>query len=57
VLHAFTGDSDGAFPYSGLVSVGGKLYGDTNAGGTVSGCEERGCGTAFSWPLRAPHHL
>ncbi|HEV3090509.1 MAG TPA: choice-of-anchor tandem repeat GloVer-containing protein [Candidatus Cybelea sp.] len=57
VLHAFTGDSDGAFPYAGLVSVGGKLYGDTNAGGTVSGCEERGCGTAFSWPLRAPHHL
>ncbi len=54
VLHTFTGDSDGAFPYAGLVSVGGKLYGDTNQGGSESGCEEHGCGTAFSLPLQAP---
>lgn len=41
VLHIFTSGSDGAFPYAGLVSVGGTLYGTTIEGGA------NGDGTVF----------
>jgi len=34
VLHAFQGaPNDGAFPYAGLINVGGTLYGTTQIGG------------------------
>jgi uncharacterized repeat protein (TIGR03803 family) len=46
VLHSFTGGSDGAYPYSGLVNVKSLLYGTTITGGNpVCG---GGCGTVFS---------
>ncbi|MGO8796326.1 MAG: choice-of-anchor tandem repeat GloVer-containing protein [Candidatus Sulfotelmatobacter sp.] len=46
VLHSFSG-ADGANPYSGLVMVGGKLYGTTYSGGSSSACTD-GCGTVFA---------
>jgi uncharacterized repeat protein (TIGR03803 family) len=33
VLHAFSGGSDGAIPYAGLVNLNGTLYGTTLRGG------------------------
>jgi uncharacterized repeat protein (TIGR03803 family) len=50
VLHSFTGGSDGAFPYSGVIQVQGTLYGTTTEGG-VYGCYGYGgygCGTLYS---------
>src|SRR5271163_3423707 len=44
-LYAFTGGSDGGYPYAGLVrDKAGNLYGTTLEGG--SGCAI-GCGTVF----------
>ena len=38
LLYSFTGLSDGAFPYAGLIRDGaGSLYGTTSAGGGASG--------------------
>jgi uncharacterized repeat protein (TIGR03803 family) len=37
VLHAFGNGNDGAFPYSGLTNVNGKLYGTTTQGGAYHG--------------------
>jgi len=50
VLHTFTGGSDGAHPFAGVViGKGGVLYGTTNSGGTA------GHGTVFSLtPPAAP---
>ncbi len=47
-LHAFAAGTDGAFPYGGLVSVSGTLYGTTMQGGGA-GCTGygAGCGTIF----------
>ena len=50
VIHSFHG-RDGAYPAGKLASVGGKLYGTTDVGGT--GCPATlpalaGCGTVFS---------
>jgi uncharacterized repeat protein (TIGR03803 family) len=46
VLYSFTGGSDGAWPYAGLMSDGaGHLYGTTLEGGT--GCAGSGCGVVF----------
>ena len=46
VLYAFTGASDGANPYGGVVRDGqGNLYGTTYAGG--AGCSGSGCGVVF----------
>lgn len=36
VLHRFTGYTDGANPYAGLIEVGGTFYGTTAGGGTHS---------------------
>lgn len=48
VIHSFSG-ADGAFPYAGLISVKGILYGTTvNGGGGGSACDYAGCGTIFS---------
>jgi len=47
-LYDFSGGSDGAFPYDGLVmDAQGNLYGTTSAGGN-SGCQHNnGCGVVF----------
>ncbi|HEV2381129.1 MAG TPA: choice-of-anchor tandem repeat GloVer-containing protein [Terriglobia bacterium] len=48
VLHTFTGGTDGASPYSGLVrSAAGDLYGTTSGGGSTSCGNSNGCGTVF----------
>lgn len=47
VIHTFTGGSDGAIPYAGLISDGkGGLYGTASEGGGA-GCGGYGCGTVF----------
>jgi uncharacterized repeat protein (TIGR03803 family) len=47
VLHNFTGDSDGGYPYAGVIrDAGGNLYGTTQFGG--GNCwNYMGCGTIF----------
>ena len=48
VLYAFTGESDGAYPYSGVVFDGaGDLYGTTFSGGGYSCSYGLTCGTVF----------
>lgn len=50
VLHNFTGGSDGAAPYAGLIDVHGRLYGTTSLGGITALCpgvNSHGCGTVF----------
>jgi len=53
VLHAFTGGSDGAFPYVGLLRDSqGNLYGATTGGGNLALCDtpvgqQKGCGVIF----------
>jgi len=50
VVYAFciqTNCTDGAEP-GGVINVNGKLYGTTFIGGNGTGCDNPGCGTAFS---------
>jgi uncharacterized repeat protein (TIGR03803 family) len=48
VLYAFTGGSDGAFPYAALIRDSeGNLYGTANSGGDLSCNLPFGCGTVF----------
>jgi len=42
ISYAFKGGSDGAYPYAGLIDVGGVLYGTTGSGGAHN------LGTVFS---------
>ncbi len=47
-LYAFTGASDGATPEAPLLlDDSGNLYGTTLAGGDVTRCQQKGCGTVF----------
>jgi uncharacterized repeat protein (TIGR03803 family) len=46
VLHSFTCQGDGGYPYSGLVLSGNTLYGTAATGG--SGSCQRGCGVVFA---------
>ena len=46
VLHSFTGGSDGAFPFGGLLGdAAGNIYGTTESQGL--NCPSYGCGTVF----------
>lgn len=46
-LYSFTLESDGGFPYGGVVfDRVGNLYGTTSAGGTIGPCQA-GCGVVF----------
>lgn len=49
VLHSFTGGSDGALPWAGLIMKGNSLFGTTIQGGTGTTCGLFGgpCGTVF----------
>jgi uncharacterized repeat protein (TIGR03803 family) len=48
VLHSFTGGSDGAFPYAGLILKDNNLAGTTEQGGTGTACFVGSCGTVFA---------
>jgi len=47
-LHSFSGGTDGAYPYAGLLKISSLLYGTTEEGGGT-GCVglQQGCGTVF----------
>jgi uncharacterized repeat protein (TIGR03803 family) len=49
ILYSFTGGSDGALPYGGLLrNSSGLLYGTASAGGITTGnCFPSGCGVVF----------
>ena len=42
IIHVFRGGTDGAYPFAGLIDMGGTFYGTTSAGGIY------GNGTVFS---------
>jgi uncharacterized repeat protein (TIGR03803 family) len=46
VMYAFQGGGDGAYPFGGLINVGGTLYGTALEAGSAN-CNF-GCGTVFS---------
>ncbi|HEV2423580.1 MAG TPA: choice-of-anchor tandem repeat GloVer-containing protein [Terriglobia bacterium] len=48
VLHSFTCQSDGGYPYAGLVLSGNMLYGTTAAGGSGTCFGSSGCGVVFA---------
>ncbi|MGA7383101.1 MAG: choice-of-anchor tandem repeat GloVer-containing protein, partial [Terriglobales bacterium] len=48
VLHTFTGQSDGAFPWAGLTPDGhGSLYGTAQTGADTQCFPPDGCGVVF----------
>jgi uncharacterized repeat protein (TIGR03803 family) len=50
ILYNFTGGTDGADPFAGLLLKDNSLYGTTYMGGNLTGCVNRyykGCGTVF----------
>ncbi len=47
VMHSFAGGADGAVPQSGLVDVGGILFGTAAYGGPSANCQF-GCGVVYS---------
>ena len=49
VVYVFTGFSDGAWPRSSLINVGGILYGTTSFGGSCADNPYAGCGTVFAF--------
>jgi hypothetical protein len=67
VLHTFTGGSDGAYPWGGVIlGSNGNLYGAATQGGDLPDCNHgRGCGTIFelspqsngTWHFQVLHML
>ena len=49
VLYNFTGFSDGATPFAGLINLNGTLYGTTAFGGGDGCSYSFGCGTVFAF--------
>lgn len=48
VLYSFTGGSDGAYPFNGVIEKRGRLYGTTwQAGADLTQCGNVGCGTVY----------
>src|ERR1700694_158632 len=48
ILYTFAGQSDGGYPFARLIFDGsGNLYGTTESGETLPGCNTTGCGTVF----------
>ena len=48
VLYSFTGGSDGALPFAGVIlDAQGNLYGTTTTGGDMRSCDGSGCGVVF----------
>ncbi len=48
VLYRFTGGTDGALPYAGVIfDKNGNLYGTTDSGGDLPDCNGFGCGLVF----------
>jgi len=48
VLYSFTGGSDGAYPFNGVIEKRGRLYGTTWQGGAdLTQCGNVGCGTVY----------
>jgi uncharacterized repeat protein (TIGR03803 family) len=47
VLYAFTGESDGAFPFGVIRDPAGNLYGTTSNGGDLNVCVGSGCGVVY----------
>src|SRR5208283_2457068 len=48
VPYSFKGGADGGIPYAGLfVDQQGALFGATDMGGSIGGCNGYGCGTVF----------
>jgi len=62
-IHSFAGQSDGAFPASGVIfDASGNLYGTTQYGGTGGSCMDGGCGTVYeltsmSWNQNILHNF
>lgn len=52
VLYSFKGGSDGAYPSSSPILIGGKLYGATSIGGDAGCAALKGCGTIYELSLR-----
>jgi uncharacterized repeat protein (TIGR03803 family) len=48
VLYTFTGGTDGAYAYAGVIrDESGNLYGTTTNGGDLSACNGSGCGVVY----------
>jgi uncharacterized repeat protein (TIGR03803 family) len=48
VVHNFTGESDGAYPWGGVIrDSSGNLYGTTNIGGSTTSNCGGGCGVVY----------
>jgi uncharacterized repeat protein (TIGR03803 family) len=48
LLYSFTGDTDGGYPYGGVIlDNAGNLYGTADLGGSLSDCDGVGCGVVF----------
>ena len=47
LLYSFTGGTDGGLPAGLTMDAAGNLYGTTQQGGVIEGCQGHGCGVVF----------